>query len=439
MSRSTGTARTPATAVPRRHPTVVRPVATLPSQGYNTCFLGGSAPFPGASRRTAQTKSKMDAASLVEYRRPWLADIEIRPGTTRRFTRIDPAMLARIVAAYRAANRAERDRGVLRDGPWRQIRAEHMGELVHLLERGEPAALDAYLGDLPVKSAGHGFFQGKASTCSDPEWVRRRLIWMMDSVCGLAEALGVLAVECPERERAGGMPHPTVPTLVAAVEQAAGISITVPDVCAGLVGVAVENRVVHVRSACAVSVALRIAGWLGERTGARLAESRICEIGPGIGLAASSLAALGARRMCLVDLPEMNAVQAFFLAQALPGHRLVLHGEPCPGDEPAIRIMPDFEFLAEPLPRFDLVLNQDSLPEMDLATVHRYLARIPEVTDAFLSINQETQIPSGAPGEGGFLPSLRDVSAALRPVSRQPFWVRHGYVEEIFRCAPGAG
>lgn len=379
----------------------------------------------------------MDVADLIVSRRSWLADVELRAGTTRRLTRIAPDMLARIVAAYRAASRAERERGVVRDGPWRRIRAEHMGELIALLERGDPASLDAYLGDLPVHAAGHGFFQGKAAvaaTCGTPDAIRRRLVWMMDSLCGLAESLGVLAVECPERARAGGMPHPALPVLVAAVERAAGLSVAVPDVCAGLIGIAVEDRVVHMRSACAVAIATRIADWLAERTGRSLAASRICEIGPGIGLVACSLAALGARRMCLVDLPELNAMQAFFLAQALPNHRLVLHGEPLPAEEPAIRIMPDFEFLAEPGPRCDLVLNQDSLPEMDLATVHRYLARIPQVADFFFSINQETQIPAGAPDGGGLLPSLRDVSPGLRPVSRQPFWARAGYVEEIFRC-----
>ncbi len=378
----------------------------------------------------------MDYVSLVESRRPWLAEFPLEPGITRGLTRIDDGMLERIAAAYRAASRAERDRGVVRDGPWQRIRSTYMGELIALLERGEPAALRDYLRELPLRDAGHGFFQGKATmaaTGADPAAVRRRLVWIMDSVCGVAEAVGVSAVDCPERSRAGGMPRPSVESIVAAVERAVGIPLAVPDVCAGLLGIAVHDRVVHMRSACAVYAAWRIGQWLGERTGKRLADMSICEIGPGIGLVACSLAALGASRLCLVDLPELNAMQAFFLAQALPDHRLVLHGEPWRADEAAIRIMPDFEFLTAPVPRFDLALNQDSLPEMDLATVRRYLARIPEVADFFFSINQETQIPAGASAEGGFLPALLGSASALRPLARQPSWGRQGYVEEIFR------
>jgi hypothetical protein len=139
--------------------------------------------------------------------------------------------------------------------------------------------------------------------------------------------------------------------------------------------------------------------------------------------------------MHLVDLPELNAIQAYFLAQALPGHRLTLFGEPPAADEPTVRILPDFEFLAGEAPRCDLVFNQDSLPEIDLNAVRRYLDRIAGVTKYFFSINQETRVPVGTPLAGGFLPSLVRETHSLRRLERMPSWCRSGYLEELFVSA----
>ena len=139
--------------------------------------------------------------------------------------------------------------------------------------------------------------------------------------------------------------------------------------------------------------------------------------------------------MLLVDLPELNAIQAYFLAQALPGHALSLFGEPPATDGPTVRIVPDFQFLAGDVPRCDLIFNQDSLPEIDLHGVRRYLDRIARTTTYFLSINQETRVPVGTPLDGGFLPSMVRPPHPLRRLERMAAWCRAGYLEEIFVSA----
>ena len=124
-----------------------------------------------------------------------------------------------------------------------------------LLEAGQPEPLGDYLCELPMRQAGHGFFQGKVTseaTTGDPAAERRRLVWIMDSLCGLAEALGVLGVDCPEGQPTIPCPPPSVEELVARIEEATGLSPAVPDICAGLFGLASGDRVIHVRSACAV-------------------------------------------------------------------------------------------------------------------------------------------------------------------------------------------
>ncbi|MBM4020987.1 MAG: hypothetical protein FJ284_01870 [Planctomycetes bacterium] len=146
--------------------------------------------------------------------------------------------------------------------------------------------------------------------------------------------------------------------------------------------------------------------------------------------------ALGTRHLPLVDLPELNAIQALFISHSLPAHRLVLFGESAPADAAAVRIVPNFEFLHGPPPQLDLVFNQDSLPELDLPTVRRYLDRIPALCRYFLSTNQETWVPEDTPLDGGFLPSMLRHAAGYRSLYRMPAWCRAGYLEEMFPC-PG--
>jgi len=374
---------------------------------------------------------------LIEARRPWLRELPLNAGQTRARSIPDGEVLDRIMQAYRSASTAEKDLGVVRGGPWSRIRHQRMGELIALLLAGRREPLAEYLRELPMRQAGHGFFQGQATLETiqrNPEQERGRLVWIMDSICGLAESLGLLGVVCPEAPPTIPVDPPTVAKLVTSIEQATGLPISVPDVFSGLFGVAVGDRVVHLRSICAVYAALRIRDWLVEREGLPLADSFICEIGPGIGLVPAALGALGARRMLLVDLPELNAIQAYFLAQVLPRHALSLFGEPIPANQPAVRIIPDFEFLDGEPCRCDLIFNQDSLPEIDLPSVHRFLERIARSAKYFLSINQETRVPADTPLNGGFLPSLVRSSHPLRRLERMPSWCRAGYIEEIFAC-----
>lgn len=379
----------------------------------------------------------MDHAALIEQRRPWLRESELTAGLTQAAPGPDPDVLLRIIAAYRRAKQAEHDRGVVRGGPWQRIRGEHMGELSSLLEAGRPQPLNDYLRQLAIREAGHGFFQGKPTfdvIHANPASQRQRLLWIADSVCGLAEWLGLVGVSCPEGRPTAPAPPPKLDELAAQIEARTGLPLHVPDICGGLFGLAAGGGVVHVRSTTAVYAALRIQRALRDREGRPLEQSRVCEIGPGIGLVAFMLGRLGARELTLVDLPELNAMQAYFLAQALPNHPLALFAEPAP-PSPALRIMPDFEFLSGSTGRFDLIFNQDSLPELDLETVRRYLDLIPRGCRLLLSFNQETRVPVGTPPGAAFLPALLPDSQQVRCLERSPSWLRAGYVEELFACA----
>jgi hypothetical protein len=72
--------------------------------------------------------------------------------------------------------------------------------------------------------------------------------------------------------------------------------------------------------------------------------------------------------------------------------------------------------------QFDLILNVDSLTEMDPAVARRYVKFARDRARAFLSINHEVN-PVVA----------RDLfrEFGMEPVGRSPYWPRAGYVEEL--------
>lgn len=373
----------------------------------------------------------MDSSALIEHRRPWLRGEPLAAGATRAAGGPGTSILQRIVAAYRRAKQGEADQGITRGGPWERIRKSHMGELIALLDSGHTEPLNEYLRELAIRDAGHGFFQGKAAhgmLHSDESLQRGRLLWIADSICGLAEWLGIAGVHCPGAQTEANSPRPPVCELVARIEAGTGLPLAVPDICGGLFGLAAASGVVHVRSATAAYAAMRIQ----RLAGLPMAQCRFCEIGPGIGLVAFQLGLLGAGEIVLADLPELNAIQAYFLAQALPQYNLALFGETPQQGGRTIRIQPDFDFLSGTAGQFDIIFNQDSLPELELETVGRYLELISHSTRFFLSINQESRVPVGAAEGAAFLPSLLSGLPHVRCLERSPSWLRSGYIDELF-------
>jgi len=102
---------------------------------------------------------------------------------------------------------------------------------------------------------------------------------------------------------------------------------------------------------------------------------RIVEIGGGYGGTCYWLRKLmGTRiaRYAIVDLPEVSLVQSYFLGSAV-AESLVLDGESISGVASPIQLVPHFE-----LEKIDfqpnILINQDSMPEMPESEVDRYLS-----------------------------------------------------------------
>ena len=143
------------------------------------------------------------------------------------------------------------------------------------------------------------------------------------------------------------------------------------------------------------------------------------EIGAGLGRTAFYARQLGVMNYTIIDLPLTNVAQGYFLGRVMGPDAIGLFGEnPAP-----IRILPPTVFFGS-TDHYDLAINVDSLTEMSIDTAGAYCRALSSRADTFLSINHE------------YNPfTVRELYASLgiRSAARMPYWLRRGYVDEIFR------
>lgn len=135
----------------------------------------------------------------------------------------------------------------------------------------------------------------------------------------------------------------------------------------------------------------------------------------------------------IVDLPSTNAVQAYFLSNALGSEGAVAlfdRNQRKFDNDASIRLLPHTELRAIS-ENVDIVVNQDSFPELPEAEVDRYLSWIAERAKYFVSLNQEAYAPvDGVPQV--LVPARCTRQDKLQRISRMRSWVRNGYVEEFY-------
>jgi putative sugar O-methyltransferase len=147
-------------------------------------------------------------------------------------------------------------------------------------------------------------------------------------------------------------------------------------------------------------------------------DARIIEIGAGLGRTAFYVRQFGIRDITIIDLPLSAVAQAYFLGRTLGPDAISLFGEHRSG----IRILPPAAFL-DAADQYDLVVNVDAPTEMSSQTARAYCQAIKSRADAFLSINHEAN---------SFTVGEITASAGMRAANRAPYWLRRGYVEEVF-------
>lgn len=300
-------------------------------------------------------------------------------------------------------------------GQWRYISTEYQSDAVQLIRNGEKSSLIKMLANPLSNNLQYGF-DNLASALSS----RFRLetsseaVTVADHFLALGEYTKTNNYFSPE-------------TIVSPLKKKIYISeviknivmskfdgkVIFPNPYIDEVGLDTEFGVASVRVPAAIYQALR----------ARDFGSKICEIGPGLGRTAYFSKLLGIENYTLVDLPIPSLCQAYFLGCSLPNENFVFNQESV-NDLGGFVFRQPKQFMQESH-QYDMILNVDSLTELDIDVAREYLTSFIGKTDRFLSINHE---------QNEF--SVRELAAKLpeyKLISRNRSWVRQGYVEELYQ------
>lgn len=352
-------------------------------------------------------------------------------------TEKDILIAKRILASFHKASREEKkyakpDISVDDMDTWDNIKKVHHADFYRIVSSDDPRQVADHLCNMHSSGLTNGISGSLTEynhMVSSTRLRNEKGAAVKDILVSFAEALGVLRYEASVQYVAKKNIYIDSDALVDEIEKSIGIPITPPEIDGGLFKLKLKKGSFDIRDLWSLYTAWRMSNVLNKN-------APICEIGAGIGKVA-----LWANRFhffdyTIFDLPMINVIQAWYLIKSLPEKKIMLYGEKDDAKD-AIKIMPYWKF-TEGTGHYELVLNEDSFPEINSVIVDRYLQKIKECAKYFLSINQEFGAPSfpGASQTHLIVPDRVKASGGFRRIYRFPFWLRNGYVEELYEIKP---
>lgn len=316
--------------------------------------------------------------------------------------------------------------GALRgDDMWREITKGH-AMFVDALDRRDSTRVSEMLLNIYQTPLAVGFENGGG----DPSWNLYLKMNATDKFLALAEALGCISVQCPEQGE-WGYDKVDFEDIRRRVQSRIPFDISPPCAAGGTLGIRFSDGILSERNLQAIHMALQALDVLDGSD-----RNVVAEIGGGMGSLTLYLARANVDEVSLYDLPTGSIVQGWYLLKNLGTDAVWLNGEPPRASK--VRVLPFWQLDRAPDDYFCLVVNQDSLPEIDPNIAAHYIRLIWQKTlGHFLHVNQE--------GRGGNLGGHRqsvvfelvENIGGFRRVRRCRDWMREGYVSETYRIEKG--
>ena len=328
----------------------------------------------------------------------------------------DEALIARILKAYRLALDLSLDIG---DSQWRDYSGYYMAEILPIFRQGDIKAAARILRDPGAGMLYSGFDNSFAATLTDEHLPLYYNATSLDGLARFAEVVGAIRLDNPESYTFRDLVVLEPEALLAGIARKTGWAFTIPNPFPNEHGVGTSRGVLSQRVPQALYQA-----WRMKKLLKGVSCPRVLEIGAGLGRAAYYARELGIFDYTIVDLPTTCVSQAYFLGRTLGDDCIVLHGESPDAPENRVKIVPPDVFL-NGTEHYDLVLNADSMTEMDISVARAYRDKIAASSSVFLSINHEANAFR--------VTDLIEEHPGYEMISRYPCWMRAGYVEEIAR------
>ena len=332
------------------------------------------------------------------------------PARTRGEPANDLALVERLVRSYRRFFRRDDYAG----GMWTTFFVERHGKLHDVFMKGSAEDAARILRDPSASDLHYGFDETRIETRDRLSRDRQAAAALASHVkmilVTVAEALGVRKVESSENDRR----FPMLPTdeLLAAIDAPMGIKVDFPNPFPDEFGLQTGRGVAGERAVQSLYQAFRT-----RAVAEGMRSPRILEIGGGTGRAAYYCHRMGLTDYTILDLPFSGISQGYFLGRALGPDAIAAEGEAASPRK--VKLVSPQHFMAQPA-RYDLVVNVDGFTEMPLAISRGYWRHFKPASRKFLSMNHEVNEYTVA-----------EITQS-KPVIRFPYWLRRGYVEELY-------
>lgn len=281
---------------------------------------------------------------------------------------------------------------------------------------------DKKIADILRNPGGYNLFYGFENLCRDLLKSKRLEDILepeltMDSLISLCEAVGVVPVANPESLKIRKAITPEI--AIQFLEKEFGFELSFPNPFEGECGLKTKKGIISYRAIQAIYQAWKISQIVKD-----IPSPKVLEIGGGLGRTAYYSRQFGIRDYTIVDIPMSSLSQANFLGRVLPQNDLFLLGESMQDGDTKLKLIHTNEFFSSGK-KYDLIVNVDSLTELNIEIARQYIRKIGEVGDIFLSINHENNSFT--------VNSICKENSRLLKLYRQPYWLRRGYVEELFQ------
>lgn len=330
---------------------------------------------------------------------------------------IDGQLISRIIVAYKKLNRED-----IGNSMWKNFYNTYHQHIHDILINGDnasateifrnPAENDLFYGfDILTKSFIDSF-KKKGAPLSYAKVC-------LDGLLRFAEAVGICPLDNKESWNPANLDNSIgTEEIIKKIDQSLAWSFSFPNPFPHEPGLYTSRGVVSYRVPQAIYQA-----WIINEHVKGIKNPRILEIGGGLGRTAYYAYEIGLKDYTIIDLPITSAAQTYFLGRTLGQENLILEGEDTDGlPNDKIKILSPKSFLGSNQ-IFDLIINVDSMTEMDISVARKYWGKIKQSTKKFISINHESN-PF----------RVKDIISDDRDnfsVQRKLYWMRYGYVEEI--------
>ena len=242
--------------------------------------------------------------------------------------------------------------------------------------------------------------------------LQKHALLLADHVFRLGEALGVERVIRPSGNPGESGPAAIdVETIIEKIEKRIGHKIVFHNPFDDEFGIATRFGLISYRSLLAIYQAWRLV---------RLGCRSVLEIGAGMGRTIVFARSFAVEDYAVIDVPMTLVGQACFIAATLGEDAVHLVADKG-GATGRVRLLPPSRLGSLKQP-FDVVLNVNSLTELDVEQARIYVQFVLAGSRRFISINHE---------ENAF--TVADLfSGKACDADRFPYWMRKGYVEEVF-------